>query len=173
MDLFGCVESRHSTRHFVDTKEVTPEVEGSILAAAIRAPSAGNIQAYGIAAVRNAEMKEALCVAALDQPFVSEAPLCLVFWADPSLNETKYAERGSMYAIQDATLAAGYAQLAANALGLSSVWVGAFSESEVQSILHLTKKQVPVAIISIGYQRGPSPKRTPRRPINETVQSYL
>jgi nitroreductase len=49
--------------------------------------------------------------------------------------------------------------LAAHELGLGSVWVGAFNESEVFEVLDLPHNLRPVAIIPIGY-----PERIPQAP---------
>ena len=40
------------------------------------------------------------------------------------------------FSLQDATLAAAYAQLAAHALGLSSIWIGMIDEEKIMSILN-------------------------------------
>jgi site-specific recombinase XerC len=46
----------------------------------------------------------------------------------------KYRERGArLYAIQDATIACAFAMLAATALGLGTVWVGAFDDVRVMN----------------------------------------
>jgi len=54
-----------------------------------------------------------------------------------------------LLSVQDATIAASYSQLAATALGLSSVWVGHFKEKAVAEILKT--KLRPVVILPIGY----------------------
>jgi len=43
--------------------------------------------------------------------------------------------------VQDATIAAAYAQLAVCALGLSTVWVGALDEEKISAILNLEQLQ--------------------------------
>ena len=53
------------------------------------------------------------------------------------------------FSTQDATLAAAYAQLAAHALGLSSVWIGMIDEQEVMKALGTDL--VPSSILCIGY----------------------
>ena len=63
--------------------------------------------------------------------------------------------------LQDATLAAAYAQLAAHALGLSSVWIGMIDEQEVMKALGTDL--VPSSILCIGYpfkMLQPKPKRS-------------
>jgi len=39
------------------------------------------------------------------------------------------------FAIQDATLATAYSQLAAQGLGLSSIWIGMFDEKKVMNVI--------------------------------------
>jgi nitroreductase len=64
------------------------------------------------------------------------------------------------FSLQDATLAAAYSQLAAHALGLSSVWIGMIDEEKVKSAIGTTYN--PSSILCIGYPRKilqPKPKR--------------
>ena len=54
MDFQTLIEERRSVRYFTDT-EVSREALDSILWAANRAPSAGNMQAYEIVVVQDAQ----------------------------------------------------------------------------------------------------------------------
>ncbi len=167
-DFFETVRHRHSIRRYQD-REVEPEKLHAILEMACAAPSAGDLQAYHIAVVQRPEEKRALSEAAYGQAFIAEAPLCLVFFADPERSASRYGERGRrLYALQDATIAAAYAQLAACALGLGSTWVGAFEEDAVQGFLDFPPHLVPVALLSLGYP-AEIPEPTPRRPLEEMV----
>ena len=101
--------------------------------AANMAPSAGNLQAYRVQVVRDQEKKDALAKAAHGQGFIAQAPVCLVFCADPERSAAKYGKRGTeLYSVQDATIAGAFAMLAAVDLGLATVWVGDFDEKKVQ-----------------------------------------
>jgi len=85
------------------------------------APSAGNLQAYEIYSVSRRATLEALAQASLGQGFVAQAPVTLVFCANPARTVRRYGKRGtSLYRIHDATIACAYAQLAATALGLAA-----------------------------------------------------
>lgn len=169
MEFYDVLKNRHSIRAFQD-KEVEKEKMDKILAAATLAPSAGNLQAYKLYTVQSKGKREELAIAASDQYFISEAPLALIFCADQKHSAMKYDERGAeLYAVQDATIAAAYAQLAATAEGLSSVWVGTFDPLEVSRILNLNSYVVPVAILPIGYA-AEQPKPHERRGMNEVVK---
>ncbi|MCS7059593.1 MAG: nitroreductase family protein [Anaerolineae bacterium] len=171
MDFFDVVQSRRSIRSFLD-KPVEADKLHQLLEAVNRAPSAGNLQAYEIFVACDAQRRAALAHASLGQSYVASAPVALVFCAHPQRSATRYGERGArLYAVQDATIACTYAMLAATALGMASVWIGAFSDQQVWQAIGSPEGLEPVAILSVGYaaeQREPSR----RRPLN-TIVHYL
>lgn len=168
MEFFEVTKGRHSVRSFLD-KPVEKEKLEKLLNTANSAPSAGDLQAYEIFVIESEEKKRALADAALGQSSVSDAPIVLVFFANPMRSAVKYGKRGAeLYSIQDATIAAAHTQLAATALGLGSVWVGAFNEDAVSAVAGVPKGMGPVAIIPIGYP-AEKPGRTPRRSLDDLV----
>lgn len=168
-DFFEVVESRRSIRAFL-SKEVDDESLIKILQTANSAPSAGDLQAYEIVVVRDVRRKEKLALAAFGQDFLARAPVVLVFVADPKRSSRRYGRRGSeLYCIQDATIGACYAQLAAHALGLGSVWVGAFDDEAVLDVIGATPDLVPVAMIAIGHP-AENPEKRPRRALHDIVR---
>ncbi|KPK40410.1 MAG: nitroreductase [Gammaproteobacteria bacterium SG8_47] len=168
-NFFETVRFRHSVRRYQPERPVEPEKLHAVLEAAMSAPSAGDLQAYQIVVVKDRADLEALSHAAHDQAFVASAPLCLVFCADPERSAERYAERGrALYAIQDATIAAAYAQLAVVAEELGSTWVGSFDEQGVRSALSLEARLVPIALLAVGYP-AELPEATPRRRLDEIV----
>jgi nitroreductase len=168
MDFFDVIAARHSTRAFTE-QPVEEEQLQKILEAANRAPSAGDLQGYEIYRVTRPEQKSALVQAALAQEFIAEAPLVLVFCANPARSAVWYKERGErLYSVQDATIACTFSMLAATALGLASVWVGAFEEEAVRQAIGIPQDFTPVAILPIGYA-GKKPRITPRRELGDLV----
>ncbi len=142
----------------------------AILETACSAPSAGDLQPYRILVVRNQSKRQALSNAADGQGFIATAPVCLVFCAEPKRSAAKFGERGQqLYAIQDTTIAAAYAQLAVVAAGMGSTWVGYFDEAAVRQVLDIDDTLTPLAMLSIGYP-AELPEPTSRRKINEVVQ---
>ena len=165
-DIFKIFSTRRSTRKFDKTKVESWKVD-KILAAADTAPTAGNFQGLKIFYIKNKTTKEALVEAANKQPYVN-APVVLVFCMDPSRVNLKFPQDIlDKFSLQDATLAAAYAQLAAAGLGLSSIWIGMLDEKKVQTILGTDLR--PSSILCIGY---PDKKRPPksRRKLKELIE---
>lgn len=146
-------KKRHSVRSFQD-REIEREKLKEILEAAESAPSAGNLKARKIIVVEDSDLKQKLVKAALDQDFIGEAPVVLVFFALLSVSAKKYGERGrNLYALQDATIAASFAWLQAVMLVIDGCWVGAFDEEKVKEILNAKEDQRPIAILPLGYSK--------------------
>ena len=171
-DFFETVRNRHSVRKFQSDRPIEQEKLHAILEMSCAAPSAGDLQAYKVIVVHNEDKRKQLQNASQDQSFISEAPTCLVFCCEPDRSAEKYGERGrSLYAVQDATIAASYAQLAIVAAGMASTWVGDFNEDQVRSTLDLEPQFKPVALLSIGYP-AELPELSPRRRLDEVIQYF-
>ncbi len=166
MEFFEVLEKRHSVRAY-QRKPIEEEKLKLILSAAGMAPSAGNLQAFEVILVFDEKKKELLSKFALNQWFIAEAPVVLVFFANPERNVWRYGKRGAdLYCLQDATIACAYAQLAATALGIGSCWVGAFDDKELKQYLNVPGAWKPVAILTLGYpaEEAVSP---PKRSIDD------
>lgn len=149
-DIF---EKRHAVRDF-QQRPVNRRDLDDILAAANSAPSAGGLKAREIRVVTDLGIRRKLADAAYGQDFVAQAPAVLVFWAVPSRSAAKYGKRGKdLFALQDATIAAGFAWLQAVASGLGGCWVGAFNDNAVNEIFRgqIGADWRPVALMPIGY----------------------
>lgn len=158
-NIFNVMLNRRSQRKFEDKAIETWMVE-IIFAAADTAPTAGGFQGFEIFYIIKEEIKKKLVTAANNQPYVN-APLLLVFCANHNRIKMNYSDDIlHKFSLQDATLAASYAQLAAHALGLSSIWIGMFDEQLVKNIINSDLQ--PSSILCIGYPKKlllPKPKR--------------
>ena len=158
-DLFTVMAKRRSTRKFLD-KHVDASKVDKIIAAADTAPTAGNYQGFEVFYVKSPKKKASLVAACNNQPYVN-APIVLVFCKNPSRVKFDFSDYIlKKFAIQDATLAAAYSQLAAQALGLSSIWIGMFDEQKVMNVLETDL--IPSSVLCIGYPqqtRFPKPRR--------------
>ena len=166
-DLFRVMATRRSTRNFDTSRFVEQWKVDKILAAADTAPSAGNFQGFEVFYIKNKEIKKRLVEAANNQPYVN-APAVLVFCMDPSRVKLNFPpEILSKFSLQDATLAAAYAQLAASALGLSSIWIGMIDEEKVKQIIGTDLR--PTSILCIGYPHQKRPPKS-RRKLKDLVR---
>lgn len=164
-DMFTVMANRRSTRRFSDRPVETEKID-KVIAAADTAPTAGNYQGFEIFYIKGPDRKKLLAEACNRQPYVN-APVVLVFCKNPSRVKFDFPEYIlKKFAIQDATLAAGYSQLAAHALGLASIWIGMFDEQKVMDVVGTNL--VPSSVLCLGY-----PKQTkfpkPRRHLKDLV----
>ncbi|OFW56645.1 MAG: hypothetical protein A2V52_02015 [Actinobacteria bacterium RBG_19FT_COMBO_54_7] len=172
MDVFEAIEKRHSVRDFDAGREVPSETVETLLQAACKAPTAGNIQPWRFCVVRRPDLKGELAEAALGQSFVSQAPVVIVVCADLDVHASAYGSRGAeLYALQDCAAAAENILLCATALGLGSCWVGAFKEDRVVSALGLSRNVRPLALIPVGHAARAGSQ--PEKMAYERVTSYL
>jgi nitroreductase len=170
MKFSEVIDRRRSIRAFRATA-IEEQKINAILATAQSAPSAGDLQAYRIVVVTGAEMRALLAKAALGQQFIAEAPVVVVFFADTRRSKAKYGSRGAeLFCLQDATISAAYAQLAATEEKLGSCWVGAFDDAHVSKSLGAPAHLRPVALLPLGYA-AEMPERLPRRALSQLVQS--
>lgn len=161
--FFSVVRKRRSVRAFKGTKVGKAALE-SIMQVCDMAPSSGGFQSFEVYQINNKKVREELAAAAMDQTFVAQAPLVLLFCANPVRSGYKHGERSELFSVQDATIAAAYAQLTVQTLGLATVWVGAFDEQKVSEIVKLPPEQRPVAILPIGYPAEKPKDKTTRGP---------
>jgi FMN reductase [NAD(P)H] len=158
-NIFNVMLNRRSQRKFENKKIEDWKIE-MIFAAADTAPTAGGFQGFEIYHIKSPEIKLKLVDASNKQPYVN-APVVLVFCMNPSKVKMNFPhDIIKKFSMQDASLAAAYSQLAAHALGLSSVWIGMIDEEKVMQALGINL--VPSSILCLGYPQKilqPKPKR--------------
>ena len=159
-EIFNVMATRRSTRKFSNNPVEMWKID-KILAAADTAPTAGNYQGFEIFYVRDEDKKDRLVKAANSQPYV-KTPVVLVFCMNPERIKLNFPKDVILkFSIQDSTLAAAYSQLAASALGLSSIWIGMFDEAKVKEIVGTDLR--PTSLLCIGYPVKKRPPKSRRR----------
>ncbi|MFH1892073.1 MAG: nitroreductase family protein [Candidatus Zixiibacteriota bacterium] len=165
------LHERSTCRSFED-KKIPEEVLQQILDAGIHAPTGGNLQPYSIIKVENAETSKRLGELCEQQDFIGTAPVNLIFCIDWHLlkrwAEIEYAPftatisfRHFWISFQDTVIAAQNICIAADALGLGSVYIGSVLEClpQLREMFQLPKYVFPVVLLSIGYPKfRPKPK---------------
>ena len=168
MEISEAIKKRRSVREFKETS-ISKEIEEKLIQALIWAPSAGNLQARKFYFVKNKEVKESLTVAALNQEFISQAPLVVVGCTDSAISR-RYGERGkNIFSICDAAAAIENLTLQACEFGLGTCWVGAFDEKEVAKILNLPENLRPIVILPVGYP-AEKPSAPPRKKKEDLIE---
>ncbi len=168
MEFSEVLAKRRSVRHVNDRLEVTDADVGALLAAAVAAPTAGNIQPWRFYVLRSVESRERLA-GAVHQRWAAKAPVVIVVCLDPRPCQARYGDRGArLYGIQDTAAATENILLTAVDRGLASCWVGAFDPVSVSSALGIPSPLEPVAILPVGHS-AESAGRPARRPLEEVV----
>lgn len=140
-----------------------------LVAAAQSAATSSNLQAWSVVAVQDPQRKARLAALANDQRHIFEAPLLLVWLADLSRLDRVAMRRGGpseanrtlemfLVAAIDAGLAAQNAVVAAESLGLGSVYIGALRNrpEALAAELGLPPRVFPLFGVCIGH---PDPSR--------------
>lgn len=177
---------RKSVRSY-SKREVSPTERETILAAAMRAPTAGNMMLYSIIEIDDPALKERLAETCDQQPFIASAPFLLLFAADyqrwydsylasgvaerchaRGLEMRKPGEGDLLLAMCDTLIAAQSAVIAAEALGIGSCYIGDILEQfEIhRDLLQLPPYVLPVTLICFGWPLVESARETltPRFP---------
>jgi len=170
-DFEAIFMNRRSVRAYAD-RPIEDRIKEQILAAAMRAPTAGNLMLYSIVEIDDLELKKTLAQTCDHQPFIARAPWVLVFVADYARIMAWYAEQGVpelcakqgkamerpreadlLLACCDALIAAQTAAIAAQALGLGSCYVGDIMEQweTHRQLLSLPRYTFPITMLCFGY----------------------
>ncbi|MEM2123714.1 MAG: SagB/ThcOx family dehydrogenase [Methanolinea sp.] len=100
---------------------------------------------------REVDIRQDLQSAAVNQPAVGQAPATIAIAAVPSRTTAKYEERGTRYVHMEAGHAGQNVYLQAEALGLGTVAIGAFSDERVAALLDLGEGEVPLYLMPVGH----------------------
>lgn len=109
-----------------------------------------NPQQHELARIEPGDRREALSQAALGQDAVRDAAAVIVLAAVYERTTGKYGERGVRYVHIEVGAAAQNVALQAVALGLGTVYVGAFHDDQVAGVLSLRDEEVPLCLLPIG-----------------------
>lgn len=148
----------------------------TLVAAASSAATSSNLQTWSVVAVQDPETRAALAEVAARQQHVRQCPLFLVWLADLSRNARLAEAEGVtleglpyletfLVGAMDAALAAQNAVVAAESLGLSTVYIGALRNDvgRVAALLGLPPGVVGVFGLCVGYAADPGEVK-PRLP---------
>ena len=151
MNTLEAINARRSVRRYLD-RPVEFEKITTILDAARKAPSAGNLQDWRFVIVSERGLISQVASYSIEQYWVQTAPLVIIVCAVPEKHEMYYGLRGKrLYNIQDCAASIQNILLAATELGLGSCWIGAFEEEKLRELFGIPVDVRPQAVITIGY----------------------
>ncbi|MBD2494495.1 NADPH-dependent oxidoreductase [Nostoc sp. FACHB-280] len=155
--------SHRSIRSYL-SDSLPPGTLEILVTAAQSASTSSNLQTWSVVAVEDSQRKEELSKLAGNQAHIRQAPLFLVWLADLARLSYVADSRGINHealdylemfvmATVDATLAAQNATIAAESLGLGTVYIGGIRNrpEEVARILNLPSSVYAVFGLCVGY----------------------
>ncbi len=175
METQEAIKSRRSIRRYQST-EVDNKTLNLVLEAARQAPSWDNTQCWQFIVVRDAGNRNKLAdmLPRTNNPAargIREAPVAIVVCAE--LGKAGYlsgelsSDKGDWYMF-DVALAMQNLVLAAQSLGLGTVYIGWFDEEKTASFLNIPEGYSIVAMTPLGYP-DQHPKPRPRKKLTEIV----
>lgn len=156
-------------------RKVSRRLINLIVEAGQRAPTACGMQTYSFVLVTDSNLREEIFKAIGRQRCMEQAPTWIVICADLARQlelfkmlkvKTAFSPLGRLIpSIVDAVLAAQNMVVAAEALGLGTVFIGSVWDSmkRVAEILKVPNNVLPILLLCIGYPNETPPKR-PRWP---------
>lgn len=175
------LETRRSIRKYSD-KDVPAEMITSMLQAAERTQTMGNLQLYSVVVTRGEELKRRLSPAHFNQPMVTQAPVVLTFCADFRRTSTWATCRKAtpgydnfLSFINAATDTLLYCQTFCNladehGLGYCFLGTTVYMPETIIDVLQLPRLVMPVATITIGWP-AEEPPLTDRLPVGAIIHS--
>ena len=94
-----------------------------------------------------------------DQLWINEAPALILVCSDDTNLENLHGERGRVYSRQQAGAAIQTFLLKLTDIGLSSCWVGSYSDELIKQSLDIPSHIQIEALIPVGYESGKSVKK--------------
>lgn len=150
MDLDKAIKARHSVRKFKSTKPDWRDIIECIDSARY-APMAGGNYSLKFILVDDPEKIKSI-KEACQQDFVGTAQYLVVACSNPGRTVNAYGKKGEIYARQQAGAAIQNFLLRIQDSGLSTCWVGYFSEDEIKRELKIPEDVNVEAVFPIGYE---------------------
>jgi len=173
-NLFDVVTGRRSIRRFT-SQEVDDAILQQILDTARWTPSWANTQCWEIIVVRDESIKTSI-----SELLSPKNPASIAIGKGPvTLAICGAKEKSGFYKNQASTVLGEWLMydlglisqticLAAHALGLGSVIVGAYDHEKVRTLLHIPEEYELVSLIPLGY-----PDHDPKPPKRKTLEEFV
>lgn len=171
------IETRRSIRKYSD-KPVEDEKLMQLLEAARLAPSGDNTQPWRFIVVKSEENRQKLAEVSHKQKWMVTAPVFIVCVADIRCRindsiEIEITEDSPQpevkKIIRDTAIAVEHIVLEAENQGLSTCWIGWYTQQEIRPVLNIPSDKYVVCVLTVGYS-AETPKPRPRKKLEEMVR---
>ena len=108
---------------------------------------------HSIEKTGDGDVRALIASAALGQEFLTQAPVDILVVANYDRTTDHYGERGVRYVHMEAGHIGQNVHLQAEAMGLGTVMVGAFSDEQVGGVFGLPATLSPLYLMPVGYVR--------------------
>ena len=159
------IHQRKSVRNYTD-QEVTKEQLETLVRAGMAAPTAINTQPWQFVVVTDKNLKSEYAKGNMQEAMINKCSAMIVVCCDMSLEN----DRAKNFWQQDCAAATENILLAAESMGLGTVWTGVFPVEErvktVSASFGLPENVTPFCVILVGYPDGsdqPKDKYKPER----------
>ena len=171
MNFMELAKKRFAVRQFSDEK-VSEDLLKEILEAGMVAPTAKNNQSQRVYVLQSEE-----AIATLDQQTKCRygAPTVLLVTYEESETWKNPLQEGSHSGVEDASIVATHMMLRAAELGVDSIWVNFFANTELERAFGLPESEHAVLLMPLGYRKEnvkPLPTHEASKPMEEIVK-YL
>ena len=153
MEFDSVIRKRHSTREFNKLRKASWKKVLEAIDAAIQGPFSGNHNTLKFIIVEDKKKIKELAKHSHQSWIIQSGPVVVVC-SDDTYLEHMYGERGRIYNKQHAGAAIQSLILKLTDLGLSSCWVGAFTDEFVRNCLKIPSHIGVEAIIPVGYEKA-------------------
>ncbi|WDV45790.1 nitroreductase family protein [Clostridiaceae bacterium M8S5] len=148
MNTLDCILNRRSIRKYTD-EAISEEKIKEILKASMYAPSGGNARPWSFVVIKNKDtLKKITELHPYSKPLLG-ADCAIIVCGD--MKKEKY--KGLW--IQDCSAATQNILLSATELGIGSVWLGVYPETDrvdgIRELINAPENIIPFSIVALGY----------------------
>lgn len=173
------LEDRKTIRQYKD-KKIDSELLNSLLKAASRSSTTGNMQLYSVIVTEDEEEKKALAPIHFNQPMVTKAPLVLTFCADFNRFDKWCLQRNAepgfsnfqsfLTAMLDVVIFAQTFCVAAeyNGLGICYIGTTTYQPDKLIDFFKLPQHVIPIITLTVGYPAN-DPAPIDRLPVESFI----
>jgi nitroreductase len=168
MEFKSLLKKRKSVRSFKN-KSVSWKDALEVVDAATLVPAAGGKNPFKYIIVENPTSIAKLAKAS-DQDWIADTSIVIAVTSDDAILEKLFGPRGRIFSRQQAGAAIQNMLLRATDIGLSSCWVGSYSDTKVRDTLKIPKSSQIEALIPLGYEQ---PKRSASKIKKRDLETFL